>query len=261
MSGDADADVTPGPVEIAVDGQEQRFDLDPPTSGNTRKLEEVAAELNWKLRGVSVRLEGVKLTIATDRAGTAASLEVIAAPAELKLPTTKASHAWHKDNNNVADLGDLTVADLRLVFGDEVSPSAGDPTLKIDEVAQDGQRKLVLTTARAGTDPAVTLTVDGGTAADALGLATGQWKEEKAGGAGSFTVKVKENPAANEHSQFPGGTQKAFAVSLTIPRSTPTATPDSTTTSASIVATRASSATCCRRNPPARPRRSRTYTS
>lgn len=166
--------VAPGDtLSVEVNGEAQSIAL---TDGS-RPLKDLVGEINAALRGVSVSLdEGTnQVTIATDSGGSAAVLRVTAAPADLgfgALPAV-AQNAADALTNNVKDLRNLDLDDLKALLKDQVNPTLpSQPVLRLSEtVGTDGKRSLVLATVRTGTTPApgASLAV-AGTALAGLGL-------------------------------------------------------------------------------------------
>lgn len=199
-------------MEIAVDGETQRITL----ADGARDLKELVGEINRALRGVSVSLDEATsiVTIATDSAGTSASLEVKAAPAGLLLPAGEVKNPAGA-NNNVKDLSDVGLADLQALL----APTPPNPaTLVLSEEAAPGGKRLVFTTVRTGTNPPTSVAVTGGSARGALGLLDPAEIKVSAATDGSvpaFWVKVKSAPGANETIDLPGGAVSLVSLAIT----------------------------------------------
>lgn len=172
-------------MEVVVGGESQVLTL----QSGARPLADLVAEINRGLRGVSVSLDEATsiVTIATDSAGTAAKLEVKAAPAGLALPSGEVVNAAGP-TNNVRDLYNVTLVDLQAL----VTPVAPNPpVLVVSEEAVPAGKRLVFTTVRTGTSPLASVAVTGGTARKALGLETGDIVSTAAtaGSPSSYAVK------------------------------------------------------------------------
>jgi phage tail sheath protein FI len=209
VSGTAAATIAIGASEsmtVEVDGEAQTIALAP--AGN-RPLREVVDEINQKLGGVSVTLDEASsvVTIATDSAGTASTIRVTQAPAGLGLPSTLAPSPPDPVTNNVRNLKDLKLGDVRGVLAALTEPALpNQPVLRVAEiVAPNGDRSLVLSTVATG---AVTLAI-AGSALEGLGLAGAVVTPAGAGSTPTFRRK-----AAGE--AWPGGSATRQVVSLAI---------------------------------------------
>lgn len=223
VSGNAAPDIALGanePVEVVVNEEVQRITLAAPVAPATnRPVADVVAEMNQKLRGVSVFLQGSIVTIATDSAGTSSTLKVNVAPADLNLPTARVQNAADPATNNVKDLRNVELSELREMLKSLVAPTApAQPTLLLTEEVSAAGRSLVFTTVRRGTNPGATVEITGGTARAALGLGATEVNATAAtdGSPATFRVKVS-SPAGSstEIATLPGGVVNAVSLAIT----------------------------------------------
>lgn len=102
-----------GPLEVRIGGGvTQRIPL---PSGNPVEVQSLLGAINQQLQGGYARLDGKKLVLGTDQRGSAARLQVVGAPAALKLPVILQTNTADA-NNNVADLAAVSLAEINALL-------------------------------------------------------------------------------------------------------------------------------------------------
>jgi phage tail sheath protein FI len=80
-------------------------------------LNALLTAINTQLRGGYARLDANRIVLGTDVRGLGAAIQVINAPAALALPVTPVSNANATATNNVADLANVSLAELNTLLG------------------------------------------------------------------------------------------------------------------------------------------------
>jgi hypothetical protein len=162
-------------VRIGSQGINQTLNL--PTGSDVHAL---LTAINTQLRGGYARLDtNGNLVLGTDVRGLGAAIQVIDAPAALALPAAAVSNANATNPNNVADLANVSLAELNTLLG--------QPPLNLNAVLVGGN--LALQTRATGANRTLAIRNDPNNVFGRLGLsAVAPPAQGENGGTASFVV-------------------------------------------------------------------------
>lgn len=193
-------------LTVTLGGQVQTLTL--PTDGPLTPLQ-VVDLLNRQIRGGYARLSGAddaapagRLILGTDARGTQALIEVSANP-QLKLDAQTVDNAADPANNNVGDLGEVTLGDLQALLGANANASVEDSKLVISHPVPGAGHTLEVTAVSSSALGLDAPTVEPG----ADGTPGETWWVKQADSTwsnGSDTLPLPAD-AASQFQQLPGG--------------------------------------------------------